>query len=232
LRTLAYFGTWWLLLALFRRALTEPERLARVAAAGLIILGITATLAATDWVMSLLPQWHSTVFGMLLGTGWLLSAAALATYCATGSGAKWTALSPQLRTDLGTLLLTLTLVWAYLAFMQYLTVWIADLPADTSWYLPRTLTSWRLLAGFLIVFHFLVPCGVLLSRRAKQLRPWLAGIAALLLLAHLADALWLVVPNFRPSGLELMWTDLLAPLGIGAIWLQRFLGQQLSTAHV
>ena len=45
---------------------------------------------------------------------------------------------------------------------------------------PAHLTSWRALAGFLIVFHFAVPFAVLLSRRAKQRgRGWLDRRAAL-----------------------------------------------------
>jgi hypothetical protein len=117
------------------------------------------------------------------------------------------------------------LVWSYLAFMQYLTVWIADLPAETSWYIPRTVTTWRLLAWFLIAFHFAVPFTVLLSRRAKRRRTWLAWIAALLLLANLVDALWLVAPDQHPQGLALHWTDLFAPLGLGALWLCVYIGR-------
>jgi hypothetical protein len=109
--------------------------------------------------------------------------------------------------------------------MQYLTVWIADLPAETSWYIPRTVTTWRLLAWFLIAFHFAVPFTVLLSRRAKRRRTWLAWIAALLLLANLVDALWLVAPDQHPQGLALHWTDLFAPLGLGALWLCVYIGR-------
>ena len=46
--------------------------------------------------------------------------------------------SPHLLPDLGNLLLMFVLAWSYLAFMQYLTIWIADLPAETAWYIPRT----------------------------------------------------------------------------------------------
>jgi hypothetical protein len=127
--------------------------------------------------------------------------------------------------DLGNLLLMFVLAWSYLAFMQYLTVWIADLPAETSWYIPRSLTSWRALAFFLMVFHFAVPFAVLLSRRAKRRALWLAGIAALLLTANLADAFWLVVPTFRPRGFAIRGPDLIASIGMGALWCSVYLRQ-------
>jgi hypothetical protein len=224
-RTIVYFAAWLALLAAFERRIDSPRLLPRIAAAGLIIYAFTATLAAVDWVMSLLPHWHSTVFGMTIATGWMLAAAALATLCAMTAANSNDSQPPRLSHDLGNLLLMFVLVWSYLAFMQYLTVWIADLPAETSWYIPRTVTTWRLLAWFLIAFHFAVPFTVLLSRRAKRSRTWLAWIAALLLLANLVDALWLVAPDQHPQGLALHWTDLFAPLGLGALWLWVYVGR-------
>ena len=224
-RTIVYFAVWLALLAAFERGIGNPRLLPRVAAPGLIVYALTATLAAVDWVMSLLPHWHSTVFGMTIATGWMLAAAALATLCAMAAARSNDTQLPRLSHDLGNLLLMFVLVWSYLAFMQYLTVWIADLPAETVWYIPRTLTTWRLLAWFLIAFHFAVPFTVLLSRRAKRRRTWLAWIAALLLIANLVDALWLVAPDQHPQGLALHWTDLLAPLGLGALWLCVFIGR-------
>ena len=44
-------------------------------------------------------------------------------------------------------------------------------------------------------------------------------LAAILLLACLADTFWLVIPPFRPQAFELQWNDLFALLGVGGIWL-------------
>jgi hypothetical protein len=225
-RTILYFALWLALLVAFERRIENSTLLPRIAAAGLIVYALTATLAAVDWVMSLTPHWHSSVFGMSVATGWLLAAAALATLCLmrTANAAQL----PRLSSDLGNLLLMFVLVWSYLAFMQYLTIWITDLPAETSWYIPRTLTSWRMLAWVLITFHLLVPFAVLLSRRAKRNWTCLAWLAALLLSANLADALWLVIPGEERQGFALNWTDLLAPLGLGALWLWVFSGPAFS----
>lgn len=230
IRSAIYFGVWFWLGATFRRRAGRPERLSRIAAPGLIAYGITATLASIDWIMSLFPHWHSTIFGLLAAVGWVLASAALAMIVALYAMPRNAKIQPGL-TGLANLLLALVLAWAYLAFMQYLTVWIADLPAETSWYIPRTLTSWRFWAWFLIAFHFAVPFFILLSRRAKQSRPFLLLAASMLLLASLADALWLVIPGFRPAGLALRWTDLLAPVGMGALWGSFYLGQLRGRVH-
>jgi hypothetical protein len=220
IRTVLYFGVWLWLLGMVGRRLADPtgaRALPRIAAVGLVVYAISTLLAATDWAMSLLPHWHSSTFGLMVATGWMLAAAALAILRAMRTTSTESH-PPHLLLDLGNLLLMFVLAWSYLAFMQYLTIWIADLPAETEWYRPRTLTSWRALAWFLIAFHFAVPFAILLSRRAKMRRSWLGVIAALLLFAHLGDAFWLIVPNFRPRGFTLRWTDICAALGMAALW--------------
>lgn len=230
-RTIIYFVVWIALLWMIGAAARDPGRaraFPRIASCGLIVYALTSLFAATDWAMSLLPHWHSSTFGLMVATGWMLAAAALAILCAV----RWSStrvVPPDLLHDLGNLLLMFVLSWSYLAFMQYLTVWIADLPAETAWYIPRTLSSWRALAIFLIACHFGVPFAVLLSRRAKRRMLWLAGIAGLLLFANLTDAFWLVIPTFRPQGFAVWGSDLLASLGMGALWCSIYFGHLRAT---
>lgn len=218
IRTIGYFVLWLLVWLLFARGVRRNARLSVIAAPGAIVYALTTLMAAFDWISSLTPHWHSDTFGMLVATGWMLGAAALAVLCAACSPHGEDRHPPHLLHDLGTLLCMFVLGWAYLAFMQYLTIWVADLPAENAWYIPRTLTSWRWFAWFLIAFEFAIPFAMLLSRRAKRSRAAMGTVAGMLLVANLVYAFWLVVPSFRPAGFALRWTDLLAVLGIGALW--------------
>ncbi|HET7593699.1 MAG TPA: hypothetical protein VFK00_11945 [Rhodanobacteraceae bacterium] len=218
IRTVGYFVLWLLVWFAFARALRRNARMSVIAAPGAIVYALTTLMAAFDWISSLTPHWHSDTFGMLVATGWMLGAAALAVLCATCSPYEEDRHPPPLLHDLGTLLCMFVLGWSYLAFMQYLTIWVADLPAENAWYIPRTLTTWRWFAWFLIAFGFAIPFAVLLSRRAKRSRAAMGTVAGMLLAANLVYAFWLVVPGFRPGGFSLRWTDVLAVLGIGAPW--------------
>ena len=226
-RWVLYFAVWisFGLLVLKQSSATAAGVFSMRAASaiGLFLYLITTTFSSIDWAMSLTPQWVSTEFGLLTATGQCLSALAFAIV-----GTAWFAPAkegdlPHRFHDLGNLLLALVLIWSYLAFMQFVIMWIEDLPRDISWYLPRAGQGWGRLTLFLACIHFAVPLLVLFSRRIKRAPQALRMIAALLLFACLTDVFWLVIPTFRPQRFELQWNDLLALLAVGGIWLGLFL---------
>ncbi len=71
LRSVGYLTTWCVLAWLSRRP--ALQRSARFSAAALIVYGLTVSMAAVDWIMSLMPLWYSSVFGLLAGTGQMLT---------------------------------------------------------------------------------------------------------------------------------------------------------------
>jgi hypothetical protein len=236
-RAVIYFIVWWGLIHWLSKWSDEqlqnpqPEitsRLQRLSAAGLIIYGLSITFAAVDWVMSLIPQWYSTVFGLLWGVGQTVSALAFAIIVAAFFSQNYSLaklFTPERFHDLGNLLLLLILLWAYLAFMQYLIVWSGNLPHEIAWYLPRLQGEWQGLTVAVFILHFVLPFMVLLFRQAKCTISILAGVAAVVLLAHLIESFWLIVPSLRTSSLQFYWSDFIAPLGIGGLWLATVLGQ-------
>lgn len=223
-------------------AARDDRRLRALSAAGLIVYTVTITIAAVDWIMSLTPEWTSTSFGLLAAVGQALAAFALALACAAlvrgvsavnapvarnsvdaaaASAARHAAegLDLDIFHDLGNLLLTFVMLWAYLAYTQYLIIWAEDLPREIAWYLPRVQTSWRWLGIALVAGQFAIPFAALLSREAKRSPPVLGSIAALVLAAHLADVFWLVAPSEAPDGFAITFNDIVALIGCGGAWL-------------
>jgi hypothetical protein len=191
----------------------------RLAAPGLIVYTLTISLASFDWIASLMPHWYSSGFGLVVGTGQMLAGAAFGVAVAGRACRDRDDEGTRLRfNDLGNLLLMYVLTWAYLAYTQYLVIWSENLPREIHWYVPRTQTGWAGLGLFLIAFHFFVPLLILLSRKAKR-APRIAGaIAASLLVAHLGDVYWLVMPSVRPDAISVRWSDPLMVAVVGAAW--------------
>ena len=60
------------------------------------------------------------------------------------------------------------MLWAYFAFSQFLIIWSGNLPEEIPWYVHRTKGGWQWLGLALVVFHFVVPFLLLLSRDLKR----------------------------------------------------------------
>jgi hypothetical protein len=125
--------------------------------------------------------------------------------------------------DLGNLLFTFLVIWAYMTFFQFMLIWIANLPYDVIWYLPRLEGGWQAVACVLVALHFAVPFFLLLSRDVKRNPQTLAALAGLILFMHLVYVFYQVLPAFPDTDLTEHWMDFLTPIGVGGIWLAYFM---------
>jgi hypothetical protein len=234
-RAIIYFTVW---LAIARRldrwsreedrahALGWLKRLRRLSGPGLVIYGVTITFAAFDWLMSLNPEWFSTIFGLLIIAGQALSATALVILVAALLSRREPmagVFQPRHFHDLGKVMLAFVMVWAYLAFSQLLIIWAGNLPQEIPFYLPRMQSSWRWIGVLLIVLHFALPFALLLSRELKRRARSLAALAGLVIVMRLIDLFWLVAPEFRRQGLRVDWFDPVTVIGICGVWLALFI---------
>lgn len=205
---------------------------------GLVVYGITMHFVAIDWIMSLQTVFHSSIFGPLTATGQILSAHAFALVLLARLVQRPPldeAASLKVVHDLGSLLFTFLVAWAYMAWFQFMLVWIANLPVDIVWYLPRAAGGWRAVAWAIFLLHFAVPFFLLLSRPLKRNPKALARVAGLVLFMQLVFLYYQVMPAFDAPRIDQHWMDFLTPVGIGGIWLAGFArqlaGQPLLPRH-
>ena len=59
--------------------------------------------------------------------------------------------APQQFHDLGNLMLAFVMLWAYVAFSQYLIIWSGNLPEEVTWYVARLNGGWGWIARLLVV---------------------------------------------------------------------------------
>jgi hypothetical protein len=117
------------------------------------------------------------------------------------------------------------MLWAYTSFSQFLIIWIENLRHEIPWYLHRLAGGWGVIAVLLVALQFALPFLLLLSRSVKRKTAALFGVAVLIAAMHLVETWWFIAPTFHPEGFTLHWMTVLAPLGIGGLWLGAFLGQ-------
>jgi len=117
--------------------------------------------------------------------------------------------------SLGKYLFAFTAFWAYIAFSQYLLIWIANLPEEVPWYLTRTDSGWKGVGVFLALFQFVLPFLFLIPRSRKRAWKPLVFMSVWILAVHYVDIYWVVMPGLSPAGPRPSWMDLTAFLGVG-----------------
>jgi hypothetical protein len=198
--------------------LTQRQR--NLGAGGLPFLAMAITFAAFDWLMSLNPLWFSTIFGVYYFAGSFVSALALLSVIsdlARGKDLFGDLLNAEHTHNIGKLMLSFICFWAYIGFSQLLLIWIANLPEEVPFYMVRFKAEWAWVGVFLIVGHFFLPFGALLSRSLKRDRRRLAAVGVWILLVHYLDLYWLVMPTLHPEGFTMHWTSVTAFLGVGLL---------------
>jgi hypothetical protein len=236
-RTVVYFAIWFLLAYYLNKWSREQDstadpavlrRLRALSGPGLILYALTVTFASVDWVMSLEPHWYSTVYGMLFMVGQVLAtfsfAIAMAMMLADQEPIS-RVISKARMQDLGNLLLAFVMLWAYLAFSQFLIIWSGNLPEEITWYRHRLHGGWGLVAVMLLIFHFALPFLLLLSRDIKRKARMLGSVAVAVLFVRLLDLFWVIEPPMRPGGFSVHWLDVALPAAMGGIWISVFIAQ-------
>jgi hypothetical protein len=232
-RAAAYFGLWVTSALLLDRWSQEedrwpgsgaPGRVRTLSAIGLLGGAFSVTFAAIDWAMSLEPHWYSTVYGAMVGGGWLLSGLAFAVLVLLLLRHRRPLVafvSPRLFNDLGSLQLAFLVIWTYLAFAQFLLIWSANLVEEVPWYLHRLANGWEWVSLAVALLGFAVPFGLLIFRGVKRNAEALLIATAIVLASRVVASYWLVAPALAPT-VSVTWLDLAALVGIGGVWLALF----------
>jgi hypothetical protein len=228
-RAAVYFVIWLGVAALMRGwslaqdASGAPElklKMRRMGAGGIPFVALALTFAAFDWQMSLSAFLFSTIFGVYWFSGSLVAAIA-AWIIASAAAAREEPLKSAINANhihsMGKYLFAFTAFWAYIAFSQYLLIWIANLPEEVPWYLVRTDSGWKTVGIFIAVFQFVLPFVILMPRERKRAWKPLVIMSFWILAVHYVDIYWVVMPSLSPAGPRPSWMDLAAFLGIGGI---------------
>ncbi len=231
-RAIAYFAIW-LVFAYFLNKWSGlqdeiggfEKKLAALSAPGLILYVFTVTFSSVDWAESLETDFYSTMWGFLFVAMQVLTAFSFVIVTMALLSRREPMASvfkPKHLHDLGKLLLTAVMLWAYFSFSQLLIIWAGNLTDEIPWYLRRFNTSWGWLGVMLIVLQFIVPFLLLLSRPLKRNIPALCTVVGLILFMRFVDLMWIVMPNYYQKGFSLSWLNISVPLGMGGLWIAMF----------
>ena len=214
------------------------KNLRKYSAPSLLLFGLSIAFAGFDWLMSLSPEFASTMWGVYVFAGSVISSLSLITLVALllkRAGYLKNLVTPEHYHDLGKLMFGFTVFWAYIAFSQFFLIWYANLPEEIDWIGKRwfplingifhpdgenfwhNVGWWGYASLALIACQFAIPFALLLSRTAKRSAGILGLAIAILLVGHYIDLFWIVMPQLHAKGIAFHWFDLTALLGMVGI---------------
>ena len=180
---------------------------------------LVLSLLAFDLVMSADPQWISTLFApyafvkaFYMGLGALIVVAAVV-HLRHGEAS---ALNPSHFHDLGKLFFGFCMLWADFFYCQFLVIWYANIPEETSYIIQRTMAlPWSRLAWAVFILSFVIPFIVLLNKKVKTKPRFMIRLCFMVLFGMWLEHYLLLGPALDPKAesIPISIADVLVALG-------------------
>ena len=236
-RSIVYFALWITLATVLSRYAKKMEdtgewkwsrKLENFSGGGLLFFAITMTLAGVDWLMSLTPEWYSTIYGFIVLVGQailVMCFAIIVLVMVSRAEPMASVIKPIHLHDLGKLLFAFNFLWAYFEFSQWIITYAGNLPDEIVWYHHRIRGGWEYVAYFIIFVHFALPFAILLSRDLKRNGRRLIIVAGWLFIMRIVDLYWMIEPNWHRENFFFSWVDVAAPIGFVGLFVYLFVWQ-------
>ncbi len=173
---------------------------------GLAFFGLTISLVAVDWILSLEPHFVSSAFAAGIALENMLAALALAAVVSPGRLAERDA------ADLAAMMLATLSGVVYIALMAFVVAWYGDLPAKAAWYLRRSEGPWPAVILTSLLAGAVLPFGLMLLGAVRRSRAALRPVGLLVLLGVALHRAWLILPVFADAGAAALAAALALPV--------------------
>ncbi len=165
------------------------------------------TIVSFDFSMSPVPMWHSTVFGPYFVAGAIFSGIA-ALIVAMAVLRKVLHLEEYLHPvhfhNLGKLLLTMSLLWGYFTFVERLTVWYGNAPAEMAVFWETQTGSYAPLFWTMVFCNFVIPLPLLGIRRLRTITGTVIA-SSLIVVGMWLERFLIIVPSLAMKNLPYSW---------------------------
>ena len=162
----------------------------------LFLFMITESMMSWDWIMGIDPHWFSTLFGWYVLATFLVSALttiAFVTIYLRSKGYLPFVNDSHLH-DLAKYMFGFSVFWTYLWFAQFMLIWYADMPEETTYFLMR-FNEYKLPFLAMVGMNFAFPILLLINSDFKSI-PWFVVLGGIVILAgHYIDVFVMIMPG-------------------------------------
>jgi len=237
LRMVVFFGLWYMFLIWIRREMLSEDidgsvqhwyTARKLSAIFLIIFGVSSSVAAWDWVMSIDPHWFSTMAGWYLFASWWVTGLAFITFITASlkKAGYLKVVNENHLHDLGKFVFAFSIFWTYIWFSQFMLIFYANIPEETVYFVQRRTVapySWIFFAN--LVLNFVLPFLLLMTRDAKRQMSMLQVVCPIVIFGHWIDHYNMIQPGIMKHDGSFG----LLEIGMACIFLAAFLFVTLSS---
>jgi hypothetical protein len=207
IRMIVFFGVWYLFFVWIKKEMLEEDinggvehwyKSRKLAAIFLVFFGVSSSVSAWDWVMSIDPHWFSTMFGWYVFASWWVTGLAVITLIVVNlkSAGYLKVVTANHIHDLGKFVFAFSIFWTYIWFAQFLLIYYANIPEETVYFIERMRNppySWIFYLNLFLNFVF--PFLLLMTRDAKRHISMLKVICPIVIAGHWFDFYNMITPG-------------------------------------
>lgn len=197
LRTVVYIGIYFIFWRGFRKRSLEEDRVGgtdihfknyKKGALFLVFFAVFSSTSSWDWIMSIDVHWFSTLFGWYTFAGmWVSTMVVLIMLVLYLKKQGYlTKVNESHIHDLGKWTFATSFLWSYLWFSQFMLIWYANIPEETTYYIAR-IENFKILYFGMFFINFAFPMLILMSRDAKRHAGILTFVGMIILAGHWVD---------------------------------------------
>jgi hypothetical protein len=206
-RMVIFFGLWYYFFTRIRKNMMDEDidpstaywyKNRVVSTVFLIIFGVSSSVAAWDWVMSIDTHWFSTMFGWYVFASWWVTGLATITLIVASlkSAGYLKVVNANHLHDLGKFCFAFSIFWTYIWFGQFLLIYYANIPEETVYFIERMRNSpYSWIFYFNIVVNFVLPFLLLMTRDSKRQLSMLKLVCPIIIVGHWFDFFNMVTPG-------------------------------------
>ena len=174
------------------------------------------------WLMSIDAHWYSTMYSWYtFASTWVAGIALIilfVVYLKNNGYLEYT--NQEHLHDLGKFMFAFSVFWTYLWFSQYMLIWYANIPEETTYFKERTQGAYSGVFWFGFIINFLAPLLILMRRGSKRNYTTITIMSLVIIFGHWLDFHQMIFASVAKGHVEMNLFDFGVALGfVGTIML-------------